>query len=196
MSVIEWSGDPETGRKLLGEFRDELRPVASDLGIVPFGQIQAEGDEFFGPGLLSYVKATFADDLTAGLIDVLAGQGRRLGSEVSQIEVLSMGGAIRRVAPEATAFPHRDASWLINVPASWRSPADTEREISWVRETFAALRPLCSGGAYVNFMDGDEQASGHVAYGATLRRLQAVKAVYDPENIFRLNQNIAPRAAS
>jgi FAD/FMN-containing dehydrogenase len=196
MSVIEWSGDPETGRKLLGEFRDELRPVASDLGIVPFGQIQAEGDEFFGPGLLSYVKATFADELTAGLIDVLAGQGRRLGSDVSQIEVLSMGGAIRRVAPEATAFPHRAASWLINVPASWRSPVDTGREISWVRETFAALRPLCSGGAYVNFMDGDEQASGQVAYGATLRRLQAVKAVYDPENIFRLNQNIAPRAAS
>ena len=196
MSVIEWSGDPETGRKLLGEFRRELRPVAGDLGVVPFGQIQTEGDEFFGPGLLSYVKATFADELTAELIDVLTDRGRRLGSEVSQIEVLSMGGAIRRVAPEATAFPHRNASWLINVPASWRSAADTDREISWVRGTFAALQPVCSGGAYVNFMDADERASGQVAYGATLRRLQAVKAIYDPENVFRLNQNIVPRAAS
>ena len=196
MSVIEWSGDRDPGLKLLSELRDELRPVASDLGIVPFGQIQAEGDEFFGPGLLSYVKATFADELTADLIDVLADRGRRLGSEVSQMEVLSMGGAIRRVAPEATAFPHRGASWLINVPASWRSPADTEREIGWVRETFAALQPACSGGAYVNFMDADEQASGQVAYGATLRRLAAVKAVYDPGNIFRLNQNIIPQAAS
>jgi hypothetical protein len=196
MSVIEWSGDPETGRKLLGEFRGELRPIAGDLGGVPFGQIQTEGDEFFGPGLLSYVKATFADELTAELIDVLADRGRRLGSEVSQIEVLSMGGAIRRVAPDATAFPHRNASWLINVPASWRSAADTDREISWVRGTFAALQPVCSGGAYVNFMDADERASGQVAYGATLRRLQAVKAVYDAGNIFRLNQNIVPRAAS
>ena len=111
---------------------------------------------------------------------MLIDQGQRLGSEVSQIEVLSMGGAIRRVAPEATAFPHRDASWLINVPASWRSAADTQREVAWVRETFAALQPVCSGGAYVNFMDGDEQAA---------------KAVYDPENIFRLNQNIVPEAS-
>ena len=196
MSVIEWSGDPDPGMKLLSELRDELRPVASDLGVVPFGQIQTEGDEFFGPGLLSYVKATFADELTADLIDVLADRGRRLGSEVSQIEVLSMGGAIRQVAPDGTAFPHRAASWLINVPASWRSAADTDREIRWVRETFAALQPVCSGGAYVNFMDADERASGQIAYGATLRRLQAVKAVYDPANIFRLNQNITPRAAS
>ena len=83
----------------------------------------------------------------------------------------------------------------ILVPASWRSAADTQREVAWVRETFAALQPVCSGGAYVNFMDGDEQAADQSAYGATLRRLQAVKAVYDPENIFRLNQNIAPEAS-
>jgi FAD/FMN-containing dehydrogenase len=195
MSVIEWSGDEDTGRKLLAELRQELSPVASELREVPLRKIQTEGDEFFGPGLLSYVKATFADQLSADLVDVLVEQGRRLGSEVSQIEVLSMGGAIRRVAPEATAFPHRDASWLINVPASWRSAADTQREVAWVRETFAALRPVCSGGAYVNFMDGDEQAAGQSAYGTTLRRLQVVKAVYDPENIFRLNQNIVPEAS-
>jgi len=195
VSVIEWSGEKDTGRQLLGDLRDELRPVGSELGEVPFGHIQVEGDEFFGAGLRSYVKATFADELTPGLIDVLIDQGQRLGSEVSQIEVLSMGGAIRRVAPEATAFPHRDASWLINVPASWRSAADTQREVAWVRETFAALQPVCSGGAYVNFMDGDEQAADQSAYGATLRRLQAVKAVYDPENIFRLNQNIVPEAS-
>ena len=195
VSVIEWSGEKDTGRQLLGDLRDELRPVGSELGEVPFGHIQVEGDEFFGAGLRSYVKATFADELTPGLIDVLIDQGQRLGSEVSQIEVLSMGGAIRRVAPEATAFPHRDASWLINVPASWRAAADTQREVAWVRETFAALQPVCSGGAYVNFMDGDEQAADQSAYGATLRRLQAVKAVYDPENIFRLNQNIVPEAS-
>ncbi len=196
MSVIEWSGDEDTGRMLLGGLREELSPVASELRALPLGQIQTEGDEFFGPGLLSYVKATFADELTADLIDVLAERGRMLGSEVSQIEVLSMGGAIRRIAPDATAFPHRAASWLINVPGSWRSPADTVREIAWVRETFAALAPVCSGGAYVNFMDGDERAGGQTAYGGTLRRLQAIKAVYDPENIFRLNQNIVPRMAA
>ena len=196
VTVIEWSGEPAAGRELLTALRDDLGPVASELSVVPFGAMQTEGDEFFGPGLLSYVKATFAAELSPDLIDVVLAQGQRLGSEVSQIELLSMGGAIGRVAPEATAFPHRDAGWLINIPASWRSPQDTEREIRWVRDTFAALRPVCSGGAYVNFMDHDEQAGGQVAYGGTLRRLQQIKAAYDPQNVFRLNQNITPRDAA
>jgi FAD/FMN-containing dehydrogenase len=198
MSVIEWSGDQRPGQddgyRLLSELRAELLPLASELSVVPFGQIQTEGDEFFGPGLLSYVKATFADELTDDLIDVVSARGALIGSEVSQIELLSMGGAIRRVSPDATAFPHRAASWLINIPASWRSAAQTEREIGWVRDTYAALTPYCRGGGYVNFMDGDEQAAGQAAYGATLRRLQAVKAAYDPGNVFRLNQNIIPQS--
>lgn len=196
MSVIEWSGDPDQGRELLTRLRDELGPLASDLAQVPLRTIQTEGDEIFGPGLLSYVKATFADTLSPELIDVIAGQGRQLGSEVSQIEVLSMGGAIRQVAPQATAFPHRNASWLINIPASWRTAAQSEAEIGWVRDTFAALRPLCAGGAYVNFMDRDEPAAAGAAYGATEQRLRAVKAVYDPDNVFRLNQNVTPLDAA
>jgi len=196
MSVIEWSGDQrpgqDDGHRLLSELRAELLPLASDLGVVPFGQIQTEGDEFFGPGLLSYVKATFADELTDELIDVVSARGALIGSEVSQIELLSMGGAIRRVPPDATAFPHRTASWLVNIPASWRSAAQTEREIGWVRDSYAALTPHCRGGGYVNFMDRDEQAGEQAAYGPTLRRLQAVKADYDPDNVFRLNQNITP----
>jgi hypothetical protein len=196
MSVIEWSGDPDQGRELLTRLRDELGPLASDLARIPLRTIQTEGDEVFGPGLLSYVKATFADTLSPELIDVIAGQGRQLGSEVSQIEVLSMGGAIRQVAPQATAFPHRNASWLINIPASWRTAAQSEAEIGWVRDTFAALRPLCAGGAYVNFMDRDEHAAAGAAYGATEQRLRAVKAVYDPDNVFRLNQNVTPLDAA
>jgi FAD/FMN-containing dehydrogenase len=192
MSLIEWSGEPEVGMKLLGELQQELSPLASSLDLVPFLTIQTAGDEVFGHGLLSYVKATFADSLPDALIDVLVERGRLLGSEVSQIEVLAMGGAISRVAPDATAFPHRGASWLLNIPASWTDPADTEREIAWVRDTFAAITPYTAGGAYSNFMEGDEVDNDEVAYGSTLRRLQAVKAVYDPENLFRLNQNVLP----
>jgi hypothetical protein len=194
MSVIEWSGNSGPGTELLTSLRDELGPVASDLGAVPLRRIQTEGDDVFGPGLLSYVKATFAGALTPELIDVIVDRGRLLGSEVSQIEVLSMGGAIRRVAPDATAFPHRNAAWLINIPASWRTAAQTPAEVQWVRDTFAALRPVCAGGAYVNFMDRDERAGpgAQTAYGAALDRLRGVKAGYDPDNVFRLNQNITP----
>jgi hypothetical protein len=84
---------------------------------------------------------------------------------------------------------------LLNVPASWTDAADTGYEIGWVRDTFAAVTPFASGGAYSNFMEGDEKSNDEVAYGSTLQRLQEVKAIYDPDNIFRLNQNVLPVAA-
>jgi FAD/FMN-containing dehydrogenase len=113
---------------------------------------------------------------------------------LSQVEFLALGGAIARVAPEATAFPHRTARWLLNVPASWTDPADDAREIAWVRDAYRSIEPHATGGAYVNFMEADETAPASIAYGATLDRLAQVKAIYDPDNHFRLNQNITPAA--
>ena len=153
MSLIEWSGDLVEGRAVLERLRAEIAPAASSLDDVPFLVMQTMGDEVFGHGLLSYIKATFADELTDGLIDVLVERAGSLGSPLTQVEVLSLGGAIARVPADATAFVHRDARWLINVPASWADPAESEREIAWVRDTFAALSEHTSGGAYVNFME-------------------------------------------
>lgn len=195
VSVIEWSGDPHEGMAMLGSMRDELMPAAGSVDVIPFGWLQTAGDEEFGQGLHSYVKATFGNELSGALVDVLIERGKLLRSPLTQVELLSMGGAIDRVAGDATAFPYRDARWLFNVPASWADPADTDYEIGWVRDTFAAIQPFSTGGAYSNFMEGDETRNEQVAYGSTLQRLQAIKAVYDPENIFRLNQNITPAPA-
>ncbi|CAN5283862.1 FAD-binding oxidoreductase [soil metagenome] len=192
MSVIEWSGDPDDGRAVLEDIRRELAPVGGSIDLVPFAVIQRAGDEDFGPGLMSYVKATFGSAITPQLIDVLIERGRLLRSPLTQVELLSMGGTISDVSPNDTAFPHRNAAWLLNVPASWRDAADSDYEIAWVRDTFAAIAPLSSGGAYSNFMEGDEEANDEVAYGATLARLRAVKSTYDPTNVFRLNQNVLP----
>jgi FAD/FMN-containing dehydrogenase len=192
MSLIEWSGDREEGIRLLGALHNELEPAAAELAVIPFLEIQAAGDEIFGHGKLSYIKATFADELSDDLLDSLLPLGAEIGSYLSQVELLSMGGAISRVAPEATAFPHRDVKWLINIPATWEAPKDTEAEIGWVRRTYAAVQPHATGGAYVNFMDADEEST--TSYGKTLARLQSVKASYDPDNVFRLNQNIEPLA--
>ncbi len=192
MSVIEWSGDPDEGRAMLGDLRAELAPAAGSVDVIPFGWLQTAGDKEFGHGLHSYVKATFGGAISDSLVDVLIERGKLLRSPLTQVELLSMGGAIDRVASDATAFPYRDARWLFNVPASWADPAASDYEISWVRDTFAAIQPFSTGGAYSNFMEGDEVSNDQVAYGSTLRRLQAIKAVYDPQNIFRLNQNIAP----
>jgi hypothetical protein len=111
---------------------------------------------------IAYVKAGFAHTLNAHLIDALIEQGGKVESPLSVIEVLAMGGAIRRT--DAGAFAYRDANWLINIPGQWRDPADTPAEIAWVRDTYAA----------------------------SAERLREVKRAYDPENVFRLNQNIAP----
>jgi FAD/FMN-containing dehydrogenase len=189
-SLVEWSGAIEPGLERLAAIRSELSPLAADLAAIPFLTMQTITDDVFAHGLRTYIKAGFADDLGDGLIDALIERGAAIGSPITQIEVLAMGGAIARVAPAATAFPYRDARWLINVPASWRDAADDEREIAWARATYAAVQPYLSGGAYANFMGVDDEDAD--AYVGTLARLAEVKAVYDPENVFRLNQNIKP----
>jgi FAD/FMN-containing dehydrogenase/SAM-dependent methyltransferase len=175
MSLVEWSGDPEEGQTILDKIRGELNPAASDLSVVPFLFMQ-----------------TITDDLPDGLIDALLDRAAALTSPISQVELLALGGAIARVDSQATAFPFRQARWLINIPATWRDAADDEREIAWARATHAAVRPFLTEGTYVNFMGDDEEAGVAGAYGRTIERLQQVKALYDPGNVFRLNQNITP----
>jgi FAD/FMN-containing dehydrogenase len=192
MSLVEWSGDPEEGRPVLARIREELQPAASDLSVVPFLFMQTIIDDLFGHGLRTYIKAGFADDLSDGLIDALLERAASLRSPISQVELLALGGAIALVPQDATAFPFRQARWLINMPATWRDAADDEREIAWARATYAAVKPYLSEGNYVNFMGDDEDDTAVGAYGRTIERLQRIKAVYDPDNVFRLNQNIQP----
>ena len=192
VSLVEWSGDLAAGREVLEPIQRELAPAAGSLEPVAFLAIQTMTDEIFAHGKRTYIKAGFAPALSGGLIDELARCGGEVDSELSQIEVLAMGGAIARVAPDATAFPHRDAAWLINVPAMWEDPRDGEAEIAWARRSFARLQPHLAEGRYVNFMDGDEEPAASGAYGVTLARLRDVKRAYDPNNVLRLNQNIRP----
>jgi FAD/FMN-containing dehydrogenase/SAM-dependent methyltransferase len=196
MSLVEWSGDPEEGRAILEKIRDDLQPPASDLSVVPFLFMQTITDDLFAHGLRTYIKAGFADDLPDDLIDTMLERAALLQSPISQMELLALGGAIARFEPDATAFPFRKARWLINIPATWRDAADDEHEIAWARATYAAVRPHLTEGTYVNFMGDDEEAGVAGAYGRTIERLQQVKAVYDPGNVFRLNQNITPVTAA
>lgn len=195
MSLIEWSGDPAEGRDRLREIEQALAPPSGELAEIAYLAMQTVTDELLAPGTLrAYVKAGFAATLTDGLLDVLIERGGLVGSPLSVIEVLSMGGAIDRVDSDATAFPHRGSRWLVNVPAQWADPDPDvgAREVAWVRETFAALEPHLAGGAYSNFMEDDETRGADRAYGPTLTRLAELKATYDPENVFSLNQNVRP----
>jgi FAD binding domain-containing protein/berberine-like enzyme len=199
MSLIEWSGEPAEGRRRLREIERRLAPASGELAEIPYLAMQTVTDELLAPGTLrAYVKAGFATELGEELIAVLIERGALVGSPLSVIEVLRMGGAIDRVDPGATAFPHRGSRWLVNVPAQWADgdPGIAAREVAWARETFAALEPHLAGGAYSNFMEDDECSGPDRAYGATLMRLAELKATYDPENVFSLNQNIRPARSS
>jgi Berberine and berberine like len=197
MSLVEWSGeDAAEGVARLAVIRDDLAPTAASLEPIPFLAMQTITDDIFAAGQMTYIKAGFVTALTDATIDALLAQAATVGSPLSQIEVLAMGGAIARVDADATAFPHRDAAWLLNVPAMWTDPADTGAEVAWARETYKALEPHMTGGTYVNFMAGDETTDSTGVHARTRARLESLKAAYDPENVFRLNQNIKPAPAA
>jgi FAD/FMN-containing dehydrogenase len=103
-----------------------------------------------------------------------------------------MGGATARPAPDSTAYAHREALYVVNVHCRWEDPADDARCIAWARAFFDAAAPFAGSGVYVNFMTADETDRVRAAYGQNYKRLADVKRRYDPDNLFRVNQNIKP----
>jgi FAD/FMN-containing dehydrogenase len=99
---------------------------------------------------------------------------------------------VTRVAPEATAYAHRDARFVMNVHSRWETTAEDEQCLGWARAFFAAAAPYASAGAYINFMTGDETDRVKSAFGSNHERLAWIKRKYDPDNVFRINQNIEP----
>jgi FAD/FMN-containing dehydrogenase len=104
----------------------------------------------------------------------------------------SMGGATARPAADATAYAHRDTRFVINVHARWEDAADDARCIEWARTFYRATAPFSTGSVYVNFQTEDEKERVREAYGSNYNRLARVKRLYDPANLFRVNQNIPP----
>jgi Berberine and berberine like len=126
------------------------------------------------------------------LIDVLFDYANRLPSAETELAFAQLGGAINRVASDATAYPHRDVEFLINMHTRWRDPAEDAKCIAWARSLFEACGPFASGGTYVNFIPEDDTDGVNRAYLNNRTRLAGIKAKYDPGNLFRVNQNIRP----
>jgi FAD/FMN-containing dehydrogenase len=189
-----YAGDPDEGEQVLRPVKQEIGPPVVDLiDRIPYTAFQAIVDPFSPKGWLNYHRGEHLAGLPDDAIDAYVEHGARVKSPMSQTIVFRHGGAIARVPDDATAASHRDAPYMWHPIACWGDAADTEREIAWVRESSAAMAPFTTGGVYLNFEQDEGEDHVRAGYGADkYARLVALKDAYDPGNLFRINQNIAP----
>jgi FAD/FMN-containing dehydrogenase len=189
-----YAGDMAAGEKAVAPLRALGKPIVDVIGPHPFTGWQAAFDPLLTPGARNYWKSHDFADLSEGAIEAILSYAGRLPAPECEIFIGHLGGAMSRVAADATAYPHRDSDFVMNVHTRWRDPAQDAACVQWARDLFEATKPHATGGVYVNFLGEDEADRLSGAYGANLERLAAIKATYDPGNLFRVNQNIAPRA--
>ena len=187
-----WTGDHDEGAKILDSFR-EVGPVMAEMaGPMPSTAVNALFDPLLPRGLQHYWKAVFSGDLTDEVIAVHAEHARRMPAINSAVHLYPVNGAVHDVAPDATAWGHRDAKYACVLAGMWPDPADNEANIAWVKDYYAALAPHSLAGGYVNFASADDQTRVRDNFGAGYERLARIKREYDPGNVFHLNQNVAP----
>lgn len=190
--ALLYAGDPKQGEELIQPLRTFGNPVGEHVGVQPYAAWQKAFDPLLTPGARNYWKSHNFTTIADGLIDVIIAYVKRLPWPHCEIFFGGIGGATKRPAPDATAYPHRDAEFVMNVHGRWETPGEDERCIAWSRDYFRASAPFASGGAYVNFLTADETDRVRAAYGPNYDRLARVKAKYDPDNLFRTNCNVKP----
>ncbi|WP_055697665.1 FAD-binding oxidoreductase [Streptomyces silaceus] len=188
-----WVGDPHEGERRIESFLTCGKAYGVTKATLPYRSLQA----YSFPGAVVpdrvYTKSGYMAELTDEAIDVALGSAARLNSPFSQLELLYLAGAVARVPDDATAYNNRRSPFVLNFASAWMKPTDDAEHVRWAREGFEAFGPHLTRGGYVNFMNPTEGERTEDSYGrAKFARLQALKAAYDPDNLFRLNPNITP----
>jgi hypothetical protein len=160
---------------------------------VSFLELQTMADDDFPHGRRYYTKSGYFASLDNDTIDRLLDAVATIPSSETIIELVYLGGAAAEVGADDTAFGDRSAPFVLTLLANWTEASDDAANISWVRGIFKRLRPAMRPGVYVNFMSGDEQSRVPEAYHQRWERMVSIKSHYDPDNFFRLNQNVPPR---
>lgn len=194
MVVVVWcyTGDLEKAEQVFKPIR-EAAPAAIDFtGPIPFPALQSMFDSLYPPGLQWYWNADFVTDLSDEVIDHHIQYAKQLPSVHSTMHLYPINGAAHRVGRNETAWSYRDANFIQVIVGVDPDPANNERTIAWSKEYWRTLHPFSAGGGYVNMMMDEGQERVRAAYRDNYPRLAQVKAQYDPQNLFRLNQNIRP----
>jgi FAD binding domain/Berberine and berberine like len=187
-----WIGNSEKGTRYINQALTTAAHKAVSIEEMSFMRLQTMSDLDFPHGRRYYTKSGYFEFLEDRVIEILIGALATIPSRASEIELTYLGGAVRRVGAEETAFGSRDAPFVVNILGNWSEPAEDAVNITWVRDLFAQLRPAMVAGAYVNFMSSDEQDRVPEVYRKQWDRLRTIKTIYDAGNLFRLNHNIPP----
>ncbi len=191
--VTCWSGPVDEGEKALRPLREAAEVKAEHVGPMPYPALNSAFDGLVPRGLQHYWKADFVRGLTDGAIEAHIEHGKKTPVLNSTMHLYPINGAAQRLGPDETAFGHRDAKYAAVIAGMWPDPADNEANTRWVRDYYAAIHPHSgTEGGYTNFMAGDDADRAPENYGRNYERLRRVKAAYDPDNLFHLNQNIVP----
>jgi hypothetical protein len=192
-SSLIWTGDPEAGRPYLQRALSLCSPDSVSNKIVSLMNLQTMADSAFPHGRRYYTKSGYFSDLADVSIDRLLEAAATIPSPQTQIELAYLGGSAAQIGADETAFGDRSSPFILNLLANWSDPSADGANIAWIRGIFNKLRPAMKPGVYTNFMSGDEQDRVPEAYHDRWDRIVTVKSHYDPNNFFRLNQNVPPR---
>jgi len=186
-----YSADVKEGERVLLPLRSFGKPLVDQFQVMPYTAFQKVMDWWAEPGKQHYWRSGFLNELPDNTLGVLGKYGANKPIRRSGFGVEFPGGKASRIAPDATAFAHRKAKYNFLLLGSWDDAAQNAAGMKWVNDFWEEMKPSIGEGVYVNYLGADEPAERvKGAYGANYVRLQAVKAKYDPENFFRMNQNI------
>jgi FAD/FMN-containing dehydrogenase len=193
--IAFYVGDPETGEEALADLRRIGPPLMDLVQPMPYTAFQAMLDDFAPTGFRHYHGGRHLTGLPDGAIDAFLEHGAQRLSPLTQAILFRHGGAVNRVPDGATAASHRDATYMLHPIAQWADAAEDELHTRWAKDLMVALEPWSTGGVYLNF----EQDPERVRRGYSEEkwgRLVALKDAWDPGNLFRVNQNVAPSAST
>ena len=193
-SSMVWTGAPEEAQRYFERAFSLCQPDSVRSHTVPFLHLQTMADSDFPHGRRYYTKSGYFQYIDDGTIDCFLEALTTIPSSETQIELTYLGGAAGQVAASETAFGDRSAAFITNLLANWQDATADGLHISWIRSLFKKLRQAMAPGVYVNFMSGDEQDRVPEAYQHRWERMISIKTQYDPDNFFRLNQNVRPHA--
>lgn len=190
--IVCHAGEPEQAERELAPFKEWGSPLMVEIGLMPYPVMNTLLDAGFPKGALNYWLSSFTTGLPDALIDIAVERFASVPSPMSGILLEHFHGEVTRVGATDTAVPHREEGYNLLLPSEWLDPADTDANIAWTKDTFAALSEHFSGGRWLNYLGDDQDDAIRSAYGPNYERLVEVKRQYDPENVFHLNHNIKP----